>query len=219
MYDKPAAQGGTQGQPFNTDTTDYTIKLTYQLSRRSTLAFMTQWGRKYQPFRGGSGAAAYQFIAESTAVQNSWTEIGKGGYMRVINNRAMLDSSINFYASQFPLKAQTDKTPIIDDVTFLRTGGFNLPSFSQDQRWHYNATLNLFATNHDMKIGYMYQWYGPRFTSRGAPARPERPVTSSSRRPTGCRVRSRRTTDRCGTGTSSRTTRCSSRTSFKSCRG
>ena len=55
MYDKPAAQGGTQGQPFTTETTDYTLKLNYQLSRRSTLTFMTQLGRKYQPYRFGSG--------------------------------------------------------------------------------------------------------------------------------------------------------------------
>ena len=44
-----------------------------------------------------------------------------------------------------------------------------MPSFSQDQRWHYNATLNLYADRHDMKIGYMYQRYAPRFTGRGAP--------------------------------------------------
>ena len=166
MYDK---KGGTRGQPFNTDTTDYTIKLTHQLSRSGTLTFMTQWGRKYQPFRGGSGVTAYQYLAESTGLQDSWSEIGKVDYMRVINNRAMLDASVNFFGSQFPLKAQTDKTPINDDVTFLRTGAYSLPSFSQDQRWHYNATLNLYATNHDMKIGYMYQWYAPRFTNRGAP--------------------------------------------------
>ena len=166
MYDK---KGGTRGQPFNTDTTDYTIKLTHQLSRSGTLTFMTQWGRKYQPFRGGSGVTAYQYLAESTGLQDSWSEIGKVDYMRVINNRAMLDASVNFFGTQFPLKAQTDKTPINDDVTFLRTGAYSLPSFSQDQRWHYNATLNLYATNHDMKIGYMYQWYAPRFTNRGAP--------------------------------------------------
>ena len=34
MYDKPAAQGGTQGQLFTTETTDYTLKLNYQLSRQ-----------------------------------------------------------------------------------------------------------------------------------------------------------------------------------------
>ena len=105
MYDKPPAQGGTQGQPFSTETTDYTIKLNYQLSRNSTLGFMTQWGRKYQPYRGGSGAGAYQYLVESTALQNSWTEIGKVDYMRVINNRATLDTSINFFASQFPLSS------------------------------------------------------------------------------------------------------------------
>jgi hypothetical protein len=169
MYDKVAEKGGTQGQPFNTQTTDYTIKLTHQLSRSGRLTFMTQWGRKYQPFRGGSGVTAHQFLVESTALQNSWTEIGKVDYTRVIDSRATLDTSINFFGSQFPLKARTDTTPIIDDVTLLRSGAFNVPSFSQEQRWHYNATLSLYATNHDMKIGYMYQWYAPRFTSRGAP--------------------------------------------------
>src|SRR6185436_11979195 len=169
MYDKPANQGGTAGQLFSTETTQYTIKLNYQLSRKSTLAFMTQWGRKYQPFRFGSRADAFLYTAESTALQNSWSELGKVDYMRVINQRATLDSSINFYFTQFPLKARTDKTPIIDDFTGLRSGAYNLPSFTQDQRWHYNATLNLYATNHDMKIGYMYQWYAPRFTSHGAP--------------------------------------------------
>ena len=111
-------QGGTQGQPFTTETTDYTLKLNYQLSRKSTLTFMTQLGRKYQPYRFGSGAGAYQYLVESTALQNSWSHIGKVDYMRVISNRATLDTSINVYGTQFPLKAHTDKTPIIDDVTF-----------------------------------------------------------------------------------------------------
>src|SRR5262245_22520598 len=59
MLDKP---GGRPGQPFSTETTDYTIKLNYQLTRKSTLSFMTQWGRKYQPYRGGSGGNAYLYV-------------------------------------------------------------------------------------------------------------------------------------------------------------
>ena len=169
MYDKPPAQGGTDGQPFSTETTEYTLKLNYQLSRESTLTFMTQWGRKYQPYRGGSGADAYQYLVESTARQDSWSSIGKVNYMRVISNRAMLDASINFYGTEFPLSAHTDKTPIIDDVTAIRSGAYNAPSLTQDRRWHYNATLTLYADRHDMKIGYMYQHYAPRYTAYGAP--------------------------------------------------
>ena len=89
--------------------------------------------------------------------------------MRVINNRATLDASVNFFGTQFPLKARTDKTPIIDDVTFVRSGAYNAPSLSQDRRWHYNTNLNLYADRHDMKIGYMYQRYAPRYTAYGAP--------------------------------------------------
>ncbi len=169
MYNKPAAQGGTQGQVFTTETTDYTLKLNYQLSRRSTLAFMTQFGRKNQPYRFGSGPGAVLYLVESTARQNSWSEIGKVDYTRVINNRATLDASINFYGTRFPLAARTDKTPIIDDVTYARSGAFDTPSLSQDRRWHYNTNLNLYAGKHDMKIGYMYQRYAPRYTAYGAP--------------------------------------------------
>jgi hypothetical protein len=169
MYNMPAAQGGTQGQLFTTETTDYTLKLNYQLSRRSTLAFMMQFGRKHQPYRFGSGPGAVLYLVESTARQNSWSEIGKIDYTRVINNRATLDTSMNFYGTRFPLAARTDKTPIIDDVTYARSGAFDTPSLSQDRRWHYNTNLNLYAGKHDMKIGYMYQRYAPRYTAYGAP--------------------------------------------------
>ena len=139
------------------------------MSPGNTLTFMTQWGRKYQPYRGGSGAAAYQYLVESTARQDSRTEIGKVDYMRVINNRATLDTSVNVFGTQFPLTAHTDKTPIIDDVTFARSGAYNTPSLTEDRRWHYNTNLTLYADRHDMKIGYMYQRYAPRFTAYGAP--------------------------------------------------
>ena len=169
MSDRPPEEGGTQGQPFTTQTTEYTVKLNYQLSSESTLTFMTQLGKKYQPYRGGSGAAAYQYLVEATALQDAWSHIGKGDYMRVISNRATLDTSINVYGNHFPLTAHTDKTPIIDDVTFARRGAYNTPGLSQDGRRHYNANLSLYADRHDIKAGYMYQRYAPRFTAYGAP--------------------------------------------------
>ena len=169
MYDKPPEQGGVRGQPFSTQTMDFTVKLNHQLSRNGTLMFMTQLGRKYQPYRGGSGVEAYQYIVESTARQDSRTAIGKLEYRRVLNNRATMDASVNIFDSRFPLSANSDKTPIIDDFSFDRRGGYNLPSFALDRRWHYNTNLNLYADRHDMKFGYMYQWYGPEFTSFGAP--------------------------------------------------
>jgi hypothetical protein len=169
MYDRPPEEGGTQGQPFTTQTTEYTIKLNYQLTGESTLTFMTQLGKKYQPYRGGSGAAAYQYLVESTARQDSWSHIGKVDYLRVISNRATLDTSINLYGNHFPLTAHTDKTPVIDDVTFARRGAYNTPGLSQDRRRHYNANLTLYADRHDIKAGYMYQHYAPRFTAYGAP--------------------------------------------------
>jgi hypothetical protein len=169
MYDRRPEEGGTQGQPFTTQTTEYTIKLNQQLSGERTLTFMTQVGTKYQPYRFGSGVFAHQYLVESTARQDGWSHIGKAGYMQVIGNRATLDTSFNVYGNHFPLTAHTDKTPIVDDVTFSRRGGYNAPAFSQDQRRHYNADLTLYADRHDIKIGYMYQRYAPQFTAYGAP--------------------------------------------------
>ena len=169
MFDRPQEQGGTQGHPFTTQTTEYTIKLNHQLSGQRALTFMTQLGRKYQPYRGGSGTAAYQYPVESTALQDSRSHIAKAGYMQVVGNRATLDTSINAYGHYFPLTAHTDKTPIIDDVTFVRRGAFNAPGLQQDGRRHYNADLALYAGRHDIKIGYMYQHYAPRYTAYGAP--------------------------------------------------
>ena len=169
MFDRPPEEGGTQGQPFTTQTVEYTIKLNHQLSGESTVTFMTQLGKKYQPYRGGSGAGAYQYLVESTALQDSRSHIGKVGYMHVVSNRATLDTSINVYGNHFPLTAHTDKTPIIDDVTFARRGAYNTPGLSRDGRRHFNANLTLYADRHDIKTGYMYQHYAPRFTAYGAP--------------------------------------------------
>jgi hypothetical protein len=169
MFDRPPAEGGTQGHPFTTQTTEYTIKLNHQLSGGSTLTFMTQLGTKYQPYRGGSGATASQYLVESTARQDSRSHIGKVGYMHVVGNRATVDTSINVYGNHFPLTAHTDKTPIIDDVTFARRGAYNTPGLQQDGRRHYNANLTLYADRHDIRIGSMYQRYAPRFTAYGAP--------------------------------------------------
>jgi hypothetical protein len=169
MFDRPPAEGGTQGQPFTTRTTDYTIKLNHQLSGERTLTFMTQLGTKYQPYRFGSGVLAPQYLVESTAIQDSRSHIGKAGYLQVIGNRATLDTSFNVYGNHFPLTGHTDKTPIIDDVTFLRRGAYPTPALSKDRRRHYNADFTLYADRHEIRIGYMYQRYAPQFTAYGAP--------------------------------------------------
>jgi hypothetical protein len=169
MYSSPPDQGGIRGMPVSTATSDYTIKLNYKLSRTSTLAFVTQVGRKDQPYWGGSGANAHQYTVEATAIQDMWTEIGKVEYMRVLNNRATLDTSVNVFASQLPLTAHTDKTPIVDDATDIWSGAYKRPIYTDGRRWHYNTNLTLYADRHDMKIGYMYQRYGPQVTEYGAP--------------------------------------------------
>jgi hypothetical protein len=119
---------------------------------------MTQLGTKYQPYRFGSGVSAQQYPAESTARQDSRSYIGKAGYMQVIGSRATLDTSFNVYGNHFPLAARTDKTPIIDDVTFNRRGGYSTPSLSQDRRRHYNVDFTVYAERHDINLSDSYAY-------------------------------------------------------------
>ncbi len=169
LFDKDASEGGKSGQIFTTRLQNYTFKLNWQLNPKNSLSFSTQWGRKFQPYRGGQGTNAYQYIIESTYSQNSWSEVEKLDYTRVIGTRSTLQMSINNFGYQFPGKVQSTKTPIQDDTSLLRRGGYQAPFFSQQRRWHYNANLSTFARNHDLKIGYMFLWHAPRNTDRGAP--------------------------------------------------
>ncbi len=165
----PASQGGTPAV-FSTLLQNYTIKLNYQLSSSNTLAFTTQANQKYQPYRGGTLVNFLTlYTYESTSIENAWSEIGKVELTHVIDNRKTLDMSINNFGYQFASKARTDTTPLMDDISGLRTGAFNLPGLSQQRRWHYNANFSAYAGKNDMKTGYMFQWYAPRLASYGAP--------------------------------------------------
>jgi len=172
---------GVPGQLFTTRLTNYTIKLNYQLNAKNTLAFSSQFGRKYQPWRGGQGTSAYQYDFDSTYTQLSWTEVGKVEWTRVINARTTLDGSLANFGYQFPGRAHTQKTPTFDQTTNLRRGGYSngtsVPFLSQQRRWHTNWNLSTFKDNflggnHDLKVGYMYLWHAPRETDYGAPGDP-----------------------------------------------
>ena len=89
--------------------------------------------------------------------------------MRVLNDRATLDASINVFATRFPLTAHTDKTPIIDDVTYSGAAPTIRPASRRIGAGTTTRTSASTPTSHDMKIGYMYQWYAPRYTEYGAP--------------------------------------------------
>jgi hypothetical protein len=168
-FDKPQSEGGTRGHLLTRLLQNYTIKLSYQLNSTDSLTFSAQAGRKYEPYRGGVQNGPTRVTLESTSIQDSWSEVGKVEFTRILDNRTTLDMSINNFGYQFPSKAHNNKTPIQDDVTGYVSGAFATPSRTQPRRWHYNANLTAFRGKHDMKAGYMYQWYSDVFTSDGAP--------------------------------------------------
>jgi hypothetical protein len=172
---------GVPGQLFTTRLTNYTIKLNYQLNAKNSLAFSTQFGRKYQPWRGGQGVNAFRYDFDSTYTQLSWSQVGKVEWTRVINSRSTLDVSVNNFGYQFPGRSHVQKTPTFDQTTLLYRGGYSqgtsVPFLSQQRRWHANVNLstykdNFLGGNHDIKIGYMFLWHAPRETDYGAPGDP-----------------------------------------------
>ena len=161
MFDRPPAEGGTQGQPFTTETTEYTIKVNQQFGGASTLTFMTQLGTKYQPYRFGSGVSAPLYPVESTAIQDSRSHIGKAGYLHVIGNRATLTGRSN--VRQHSRAARTDKTRLV-------CASPEGPTHAgvEDRRRHSDADSTLYADRHDIKIATLSA-LSPRFTAYGAP--------------------------------------------------
>lgn len=154
---------------FTTRLQNQTIKLNYQINANNTLAFSSQGGRKFQPYRGGQGSNAFQYIVNSTYNQDSWSWVGKTQWTSVLTPKATLDVSANNFGYHFPGRARVNETPTYDDATQARRGGYPDPFRSLARRWHWNANLSYFAGSHDLKFGYGLIWEAPRSIEKPAP--------------------------------------------------
>ncbi|MBI4473755.1 MAG: TonB-dependent receptor [Acidobacteria bacterium] len=160
IYTQLRRNDGTPGAVFYTRIKNQSAKVNYQLNARNQLIFSMQPSRKLQPYRGGSGTTAVNYIIESTEFQDGgpyWT--AKGQWNSVLSNRMTLDVSSNLFHTKSTRKSHVDKTPWRDTVTQAIRGGFPNRRLAFRTRWQNYATLALFTDNflrgsHDFKFGY-----------------------------------------------------------------
>ena len=165
---------GTPGGIFTTRVQNYTLKLNHQINPDHSLVFTSQANRKYNPFfffqRGSGGAKNY--ILDSTARQEGWAWVYKFQWMALLSTRSTLDISANANAVDFSNKSHVNQTPTLDVFTGAWRGGWAFPIREQTRRWHWNVNWSYFTGDHDLKVGYAFQWEDDRFTRNPAPASP-----------------------------------------------
>ena len=166
---------GTPGAVFTTRLKNYSAKSNYQISPKNQLVFSTQASTKAQPYRGGQGTTAQNYIIESTQGQTGGPyKTWKFQLTSVINNRATLDASTNMLDSPSLRYTHVDKTPSTDSATGAIRGGFSDPNNTVRMIWQNYVNLSYFKDNfirgtHGLKAGYGYIKGGEYENHTGAP--------------------------------------------------
>ena len=163
---------GTPGGIFTTRLQNYTVKFNHQITPNHSLVFTAQAQRKYQPFNRGSGPSAKDYILDSTARQDGWAWAYKVQWLAVLGPQSTLEISANTNGVSFSNRSHISQTPTLDIFTGARRGGWPTPIRDQTRRWHWNANWSYFTGDHDVKIGYAFQWEDNRVTRNPAPASP-----------------------------------------------
>jgi len=166
---------GTPGAVFTTRLRNYSAKANYQLTSNNQLVFSTQASTKFQPYRGGQGNTAQNYILESTQGQKGGPyKTWKFQLTSVLNNRATLETSSNMLDSPSFRYSHVDKTPETDSFTSAIRGGFNDPNNTVRMIWQSYANLSYFKENlitgtHGFKFGVGYIRGGEYENHVGAP--------------------------------------------------
>jgi hypothetical protein len=167
---------GTPGAVFTTRLKNYSAKANYQINDKNQLIFSTQASSKLQPYRGGQGNGAGNFILESTQGQKGGPyKTWKFQLTSVLNNNATLDASTNMLDSPSLRYTHVDKTPTTNTTTGAVRGGYNDPNNTFRMIWQNYVNLAYFKGNlihgtHGFKLGYGYIQGGEYENHTGAPA-------------------------------------------------
>ncbi|MEO6436830.1 MAG: carboxypeptidase regulatory-like domain-containing protein, partial [Tepidisphaeraceae bacterium] len=122
---QPASGAILDGTQFVTKLTNYTGKLTYQMSPRDKVIAYTQFGVKQQPFRTDAAAVsgAQHLTKDSTLLQDSPSWVGKVEYNRTVGSRGFFEIRAGEFGYNFALKGQSEGPRREDLVTGEVTGG------------------------------------------------------------------------------------------------
>lgn len=153
-------------QPFETRLTNYTGKLTYQLSNREKLIAYGQAGKKLQPFRqdtgtiggpGGSRTFAFFDTADSTANQDYIGWVWKGEYNRALSNAAFAEIRAGRVGYTWKTTNYTDETRR-EDAGNLKVSGGNTQWREDVARNQLLGSVSLFKAGwlgaHNFKTGF-----------------------------------------------------------------
>ncbi len=167
---------GTPGAVFTTRLRNYSAKANYQINPNNQLVFSTQASTKFQPYRGGQGTTAANYILESTQGQKGGPyKTWKFQWTSVLNNNTTLDASTNMLDSPSLRYTHVDKTPTTNSTTGAIRGGFPDPNNTLRMIWQSYGNLSYFKGNflrgsHGFKLGYGYIEGGEYEHHTGSPA-------------------------------------------------
>ena len=155
---QPSAGAILDGTEFPTKLTNYTGKLTYQLSPKDKFIAYTQYGIKGQPYRTDANVGSPQHVTfESTVKQDSPSWVGKLEYNRTIGNRSFFEVRAGEFGYNFAL-VNYSKAPRIEDTISLRVVGGGRDWLLRRRRKQMAGAFTTFLDdvaggNHQIKIG------------------------------------------------------------------
>ena len=122
---QPASGAILDGTEFLTKLTNYTGKLTYQMTQRDKFIAYMQYGIKLQPFRTdtATGVAGQHLTSGSTLKQDSPSWVGKVEYNRTVGSRGFFEIRAGEFGYNFALVGNSTDPRREDITTGEITGG------------------------------------------------------------------------------------------------
>jgi len=155
---QPSAGAILDGTEFLTELTNYTGKLTYQMSSKDKFISYIQYGIKAQPFRTDANVTGPQHVTfESTVKQDSPSWVGKVEYNRTVGSRGFFEIRAGEFGYNFALVNYSTAPRIEDVITARVTGGgrdWLLNRRRKQIAGAYTTFLDdVMGGNHQIKIG------------------------------------------------------------------
>ena len=152
---------------FYTILRDPTLKLTWQLTDNNKLESMTQFGRKWQPYRGGSRTRP----ATATQNQDSWSAVGPTlKWVYIVSPTMTIDALASrggYWWPSYPWRNDGSSGDPFSDVRIQDRNsgeirGGNASTVRRPVRWQWGGNFSVFGdigdTSHELKTGYQGSW-------------------------------------------------------------
>lgn len=145
-----------------------TVKVTYQPAEKLKIDGVTQFNRKWQPYRG-----ADQFKPlEATESQDFLAMIGSTKATYIASPKLVMDAAINRSGYWWDTGAWTTDVRRTDQTT-TQTRGSNILQERTPERWQWNGSMSWFpqfaGIDHELKSGFLGYWDTQNTENAGYP--------------------------------------------------